>query len=228
MSLLRGCAVDGRSLHSRKLSQQHLLFWRSRQTMLCWFHWLNHLYFIIYLYQDLVHFSPGFTHTPPVGLSITYTSPPVSRPLWGQEWGADVSLARGEEWRQAEWLFTFFWKRTTEPGVEHASVFWNMSIAPSRWKITRASMEDLEPCCPMLFVTSRRFLKTIWGSWGKQIRSVVSLLVSEPETRTSDASSTRADLPYKVPNQNKRGWIVPVKLTCDAVDFFIVIRQHRS
>ncbi|TNN35373.1 hypothetical protein EYF80_054461 [Liparis tanakae] len=96
--------------------------------------------------QDRVQFSPGFTHTPPVGLSITYTSPPESQRLWVHEWTVDFSSVRGDGGGQADWLLTFFSMRTTEAGEQHGS---SRSHAPARWKITRASMEALELCCPM-------------------------------------------------------------------------------
>lgn len=106
--------------------------------------------------QDLVHFCPGFTHTPPVGLSTTYTSPSVSQRLWGQECGVDLSGSRGEHWGKAVSLVTLFWMRTTEAGEEPESVLWRAPAAPTRWKTTLASTEDLEPCSPILklhFVT---------------------------------------------------------------------------
>lgn len=116
--------------------------------------WLNTNEEIVYIssgdfYQDLGHFSLGFTHTPPVGLSITYTSPSVS---WtDQDNGVGSSGSREEHWRQTDWLLTFFWMRTTAAGEEHASILWHMPAAPTRWNTTSASMEDFEPRCPILW-----------------------------------------------------------------------------
>lgn len=90
-----------------------------------------------FVLQDLVHFPPGFTHTPPVGLSITYTSPPASRRPRCQEGIVDL----------LDFFFFSVW--TTEAGLQHVSFSWHISTVPARWKMTRASMADLEPCCPM-------------------------------------------------------------------------------
>lgn len=107
------------------------------------------------LCQDLVHLPSGFTHTPPVGLSITYTSPPASHWLWGQELIVDFSSSRAEEPRlHAEWQVSFLLVWTTGFGAKHASLFWQMSCVARRWKITCASMVVLELCWPILLSAS--------------------------------------------------------------------------
>lgn len=104
------------------------------------------LFLFLLLCQDLVQFSSGFTHTPPVGLSITYTSPLLlSQLLWSQDCD-DFCICRGEERSQA-WLLTFFCMLTVGPP---ASPLRFVSSSPVFWKITLASMEDLVPCCPIL------------------------------------------------------------------------------
>lgn len=101
--------------------------------------------------QDLDHLSSGFTHTPPVGSSITYTNPPASQQLWGQEWIVVFSGSRAEEpWWCAEWQASFLLMWTTGFEDKHAFLFWQMSCAARRWKITCASMVVLELCWPIL------------------------------------------------------------------------------
>lgn len=110
------------------------------------------------LCQDLVHLPSGFTHTPPVGSSITYTSPPASQWLWGQELIVDFSSSRAEEPRwHAERQVCFLWVWTTGFGAKQASLFWQMSCVARRWKITWASMVVLELCWPILLSVSFQY-----------------------------------------------------------------------
>lgn len=110
------------------------------------------------LRQDLVHLSSGFTHTPPVGLSITYTSPPASQRLWGQEWIVVFFSSRAEEpWWHAEWQASFLLVWTTGFEAKHAFLFWQMSCVARRWKITCASMVVLELCWPILLSASFQY-----------------------------------------------------------------------
>lgn len=99
---------NGRAPQCRNPNRRNLLLWRRQRSMaqehIQWQDaWLIPLIInqstwrCYFWYQDLVHFSPGFTHTPPVGLSITYTRPPVSQRLWGQEWVVDFSGCRAEQ-----------------------------------------------------------------------------------------------------------------------------------
>lgn len=108
--------------------------------------------------QDLVHLPSGFTHTPPVGLSITYTSPPASQRLWGQEWIVVFSSSRAEEpWWHVEWQASFLLVWTARFEAKHAFLFWQMSCAARRWKITCASMVVLELCWPILLCASFQY-----------------------------------------------------------------------